>query len=111
MENIKAKIISGQYKVSFHAKERASEQKINLQKAIAVLSKNEPVRTWNQKGEAFIFTQKFTSGRELRMVVGHDKVNTNQAYIVTMYITDEDDNSIGKRYNKFNTGEVSYDFG
>jgi len=109
--SIKSNLKSGYFTLSNHAEERAEECNIKIGCTIKSLIMNGTCTEGkNPTGPVLIFRKKLDNGREVRMIVGESKYNS-EAFIVSLYKTDEGDDSIGKRAYKFSDREVVYEFG
>jgi len=107
--DINKMILNGAYDVGPHARQRASENKINLGYAIQALATTaKPERTFSPQGEAWIFDKQLKNGKTLRMVVGPNRNDKNKLFIVTLFVREND--GIRSHHSKFG-GEVVYEFG
>ena len=116
MDNIVKSLKNGTYSLGRHTEERAFECQINISKVVKELSLVKPSISQNPTGKVLIFRKKMEDGREIRMIAGHNAYNPSEAFIVSLYRTDEGDDSIGQRSYKFQNRksynrEMTYEFG
>lgn len=104
------KLLTKQYTIGFHTIKRIEESNIlNVAAGISAVAKcGTVIKRFNHLGVNWSLTA-FLDGAEYRLIVGVDRKDKSQLFIITFYKA-EAGIAIGTNYRKFSDRELIYEF-